>query len=76
MTKRGKDLYLRAMDAVALFIGGLVVGVVSGVSLVRYGMGLGFRIEKDIRNDLAPLEDVDDYGLDQTHTSGENLDDE
>jgi len=58
------------MDAVAIFIGGLVAGLAVGVGLVRYGMGLAYRIEDDVRNERAPLEDLDDVELEQTHTDG------
>ena len=38
------------------------------MGLVRYGMGLAYRIEDDVRNERAPLEDLDDAELEQTHT--------
>jgi len=58
---------------IVMFISGLAVGLICGVGLMRYGMGLGFKIEQDIRNDLAPLEDIDDDEMEQTHTDGRNL---
>lgn len=56
------------MDAVAIFIVGWALGLVSSVCLVRYGLKLAYRIERDVKDQVTPLEDDPDLEDQQTHT--------
>jgi hypothetical protein len=49
---------------------GFSIGLISGVTLVRYGIGLGAKITQRVQEGLPAFGRLDKVPVTQTHTSG------